>query len=567
MLLVVYRSFVTMLLMLVTVLVELSAARGVVAVLANSGVIGLSTYTTNLLTLLAIAAGTDYAIFVVGRYHEARSAGEDREAAYYAMFRGTVHVIVGSGLTIAGAVACLSFTRLPYFQSLGVPAAIGVLVALAAALTLGPAMLVMASHFGLLEPKRRDAHPRLAPHRHRHRAVARSHPGRVDRAGPDRPARPAGVQDQLRRPPVSARLGACRRRVRGRRTALLRGPAQSRAADDRIRSRHAKPRGHDPARASRQGGSAYPGHRPGAVDHPAPGHANQPQLHTVSDQRQQREHHHEPQLPAGQGPGHPEAGRPDLQVDRHPATTARPATGQRRRDRRTGPGVPRHRRRRSTKCATTSPTSTTSSGRCATTSTGSRTASTFRPVQRCDRCSTPSTASTELADKFGTITASLDKLNALQPQLVALIPPQLAVQEANRDLLRSNYATTAGTDAQSAEALKTATAMGKAFDDAKNDDSFYLPPEAFDNPDFKRGLKLFMSPDGQAVAHDHHPRGQSRDAGGDLAHRRDQELGVRRAQGHPAGGRQGLRRRNRGDLQGHSGRRHVRPDDRRAGRR
>ena len=105
----------------------------------------------------------------------------------------------------------------------------------------------------------------------------------------------------------------------------------------------------------------------------------------------------------------------------------------------------------------------------------------------------------QLADKFGTITASLDKLNALQPQLVALIPPQLAVQEANRDLLRSNYATTAGTDAQSAEALKTATALGKAFDDAKNDDSFYLPPEAFDNADFKRGLKLFMSPDGHAV--------------------------------------------------------------------
>ena len=75
----------------------------------NAGIIGLSTYSTNLLTLLAIAAGTDYAIFIIGRYHEARDAGEDREAAYHNMFRGTVHVIVGSGLTIAGAVpACTS---------------------------------------------------------------------------------------------------------------------------------------------------------------------------------------------------------------------------------------------------------------------------------------------------------------------------------------------------------------------------------------------------------------------------------------------------------------------------
>jgi putative drug exporter of the RND superfamily len=52
---------------------------------------------------------------------------------------------------------------------------------------------------------------------------------------------------------------------------------------------------------------------------------------------------------------------------------------------------------------------------------------------------------------------------------------------------------------QGREALENATALGKAFDDAKNDDSFYLPPEAFDNADFKRGLELFMSPDGKAA--------------------------------------------------------------------
>lgn len=155
MLLVVYRSIVTMLIVLATVLIELAAARGVVAALAHSGIIGLSTYSTNLLTLLAIAAGTDYGIFIIGRYHEARTRGMDRETAYYDMFRGTVHVIVGSGLTIAGAVACLHFTRLPYFQTLGVPAAIGVLVTLAAALTIGPAVLTIFSRFGLLEPKRK----------------------------------------------------------------------------------------------------------------------------------------------------------------------------------------------------------------------------------------------------------------------------------------------------------------------------------------------------------------------------------------------------------------------------
>ena len=222
MLLVVYRSIVTMILMLMTVMVELSAARGVVATLANSGIISLSTYTTNLLTLLAIAAGADYVIFVVGRYQEARSAGEEREAAYYTMFRGIVHVIIGSGLTIAGAVACLSFTRLPYFQSLGLPAALGVLVALAAALDSGPRDAGDGQPFRAARAQARDAHPRLAAHRHGHRAVARSRSRRVDRAGPDRPARAPWLQDRLRCPPLCARHGACGRRVRSCRTPLLR---------------------------------------------------------------------------------------------------------------------------------------------------------------------------------------------------------------------------------------------------------------------------------------------------------------------------------------------------------
>ena len=33
--------------------------------------------------------------------------GEDREDAYYTMFHGTAHVVLGSGLTIAGATLCL----------------------------------------------------------------------------------------------------------------------------------------------------------------------------------------------------------------------------------------------------------------------------------------------------------------------------------------------------------------------------------------------------------------------------------------------------------------------------
>jgi len=145
MLLIVYRSISTVLLILAMVGVEMGTARGVVALLGHARLIDFSTFSVSLLTALAIAAGTDYAIFLIGRYHEARQAGEDPETAYYTAFRGVVHVILGSGLTIAGAVLCLRLTRLSYFKSLAIPSAVGVVVVIAAALTVAPAILAVAS--------------------------------------------------------------------------------------------------------------------------------------------------------------------------------------------------------------------------------------------------------------------------------------------------------------------------------------------------------------------------------------------------------------------------------------
>jgi RND superfamily putative drug exporter len=61
------------------------------------------------------------------------------------------------------------------------------------------------------------------------------------------------------------------------------------------------------------------------------------------------------------------------------------------------------------------------------------------------------------------------------------------------------YATQKGMQDQQSAMSENSTAMGEAFDASKNDDSFYLPPEVFDNPEFKKGLKNFLSPDGHSV--------------------------------------------------------------------
>ncbi len=153
MLLLVYRSIATTLIQLFMTFVGLACARGIVAALANNNAFGLTTFAANILTMLAIAAMTDYGIFLIGRYQEARVAGEDRETAYYTTFKGVAPVVVGSGLTIAGATYCLSFARLPWFHTMGPPVAIGMLVVVAAGVTLGPAVVVVGSHFGRFEKK------------------------------------------------------------------------------------------------------------------------------------------------------------------------------------------------------------------------------------------------------------------------------------------------------------------------------------------------------------------------------------------------------------------------------
>ncbi|EUA87824.1 MMPL family protein, partial [Mycobacterium ulcerans str. Harvey] len=48
--------------------------------------------------------------------------------------------------------SCLSLARLPYFRTLGIPCAVGMLLAVVVALTLGPAVLAIGSRFGVFDP-------------------------------------------------------------------------------------------------------------------------------------------------------------------------------------------------------------------------------------------------------------------------------------------------------------------------------------------------------------------------------------------------------------------------------
>ena len=278
MLLIVYRSIVTSMLVLVTVGIEIFAAQGVTATAGNLNLIGLTPYTVSMITMLTIAAETDYLIFcwagITKPDHAAKTVKRPSTSAY----DGVSHVILGSGLTIAGACLCLCACRLPFFQTMGVPCAMALLVIVAAALTLAPAVVVVGSRFGLFDPKRELSTRGW-------RKV-----GTVCVRWPKPIIVITAViavlgfvllltyvpqyDDQKYTPARHA--GECRRR--GRRAALHPGTHEPRTADGRGRSRPARPGRHAGDRPDRQGGVPSGRHRACPDHHPAPGRADRTQL-------------------------------------------------------------------------------------------------------------------------------------------------------------------------------------------------------------------------------------------------------------------------------------------------
>jgi RND superfamily putative drug exporter len=111
------------------------------AVLALGSAFGLSETTGTLATMLGLACGIDYALFVVSRYREEREKGHaPREAAGLAA--GTAgSAVVFAGLTVVIALAGLSVVGIPMLTKMGLAAAGAVLLAVLICLTLVPAVL------------------------------------------------------------------------------------------------------------------------------------------------------------------------------------------------------------------------------------------------------------------------------------------------------------------------------------------------------------------------------------------------------------------------------------------
>jgi len=497
-LLFVYRSLPTVIVLLAIVGLELAATRGAVAALGHSGLIGLTTFAVSLLTSLAIAAGTDYGIFIIGRYQEARQAGEDKETAYYTAWRGTAHVILGSGLTIAGATFCLSFARMPYFQTLGAPCAVAMLTVIAVALTLGPAVLAVAGRFGVFDPKRtlkvrgwrrvgtvvvRWPLPVLAV------ALAVALVGLLTLPGyrtayNDRGYLPATV-------PANQGFDAADRHFSQARMKPeilmvesdhdMRNPTDFLVLDKLTKGIFRVPG------ISRVQGITRPDGTP--MDHTSiPFQISMQTAGQLQVMKYQRDR------------------MKDLlkQADGMTTTIASMQRMYTLMEQMSG--------------ITHKMASDSDDVQHVTDMLRDEIANfeeVFRPIRSYfyweRHCfSIPLCQSfrsifdtadgvDQLDQKMGDLVGDVHALDRLIPQILVELPPMIQTMADIRTMMLSMNSTMSGIFDQMDEMGGDATAMGRAFDGAKNDDSFYLPPQVFQNPDFKRAMNNFLSPDGHAA--------------------------------------------------------------------
>jgi RND superfamily putative drug exporter len=116
---------------------------GIAAITAATGFLEISSTTPILATMLGLAVGIDYALFIVSRFRHELGTYDGPEAAGRAI--GTAgSAVVFAGLTVMIALSGLAVVGVPILTEMGLAAALTVGVAVLIALTLLPAILGFA---------------------------------------------------------------------------------------------------------------------------------------------------------------------------------------------------------------------------------------------------------------------------------------------------------------------------------------------------------------------------------------------------------------------------------------
>jgi putative drug exporter of the RND superfamily len=165
-----YRSPWLWLVPLLSVGLASQTAAAAVYGLAKGAGLLVNGQSQGILTVLVFGAGTDYALLLVARYREELRRHQDKHVAMAEAMRGAGPAILASGTTVVLSLLCLLVAELNSTRGLGPVGAIGIICALAAMLTLLPALLVACGrwlfwpfvpHYGSAHPEEESAWGRI----------------------------------------------------------------------------------------------------------------------------------------------------------------------------------------------------------------------------------------------------------------------------------------------------------------------------------------------------------------------------------------------------------------------
>jgi RND superfamily putative drug exporter len=149
---IVYRNPVTMLIPLIAIGISVATAQGVLAGLGELG-LGITDQTMVFMTAVMVGAGTDYAVFLISRYHDYVRQGADSDLAVERALASIGKVIAASAATVAVTFLAMIFSQLQIFASIGPAISVSVIMAFIAAVSFLPAVLVLAGRRGWIKPR------------------------------------------------------------------------------------------------------------------------------------------------------------------------------------------------------------------------------------------------------------------------------------------------------------------------------------------------------------------------------------------------------------------------------
>ena len=159
-LVIVFGALVASLLPIAVAVVSIAIALGLAALIGQA--FSLSLLVTNMVSMMGLAVGIDYSLFVVSRYREERGKGREKIDAIGVAGSTASRAVVFSGMTVVIALLGMFIVPHTIFRSLAVGASLVVAIAVVASLTLLPALLSLLGdriEKGRIRRHEVDGHP------------------------------------------------------------------------------------------------------------------------------------------------------------------------------------------------------------------------------------------------------------------------------------------------------------------------------------------------------------------------------------------------------------------------